>query len=168
MVLTLASDILFDFDRFDLRPTARENLARLAVVRTMLFPGGAVRYEGHTDLVGDADYNQWLSEQRALAVYHYFLQDQLAQPTEESERARAQEQLSRVEPLLKMSYAQAKRQTTARLEAMAALGDVVVGQGMREPVVNEKGPNEKNRRVNLIFPEAKPGELTTLCPAPAQ
>jgi len=39
-----------------------------------------------------------------------------------------------------------------------------VGKGMREPLAPESGPNEQNRRVNLIFPQATAG-LTTLCPA---
>lgn len=164
LVLTLASDILFDFDRYDLRPAARENLARLAVVRLLLFPNAQVRYEGHTDLVGDEDYNQWLSEQRALAVYHYFLQDGIARTENESERAPLEEKLNLVEQLLKMNYNQARRQAAQRQEWLAPLGDAVVGKGLREPVVAEKGPNEKNRRVTLIFPPAQAGQLTTLCP----
>lgn len=164
LVLTLASDILFDFDRYDLRPAARENLARLAVVRLLLFPNAQVRYEGHTDLVGDEDYNQWLSEQRALAVYRYFLQDTIAHTQEESQRAPLEEKLNLVDQLLKMNYNQARRQAAQRQDWLAPLGDAVVGKGMREPVVDEKGPNEKNRRVTLIFPPAQAGQLTTLCP----
>jgi len=69
VVLTLASDLLFDFNRYDLKPAARESLARLAVLRLLLFPSADVLHEGHTDLTGEEDYNQWLSEQRALSVY---------------------------------------------------------------------------------------------------
>lgn len=166
LVLTLASDILFDFDRYDLRPVARENLAKLAVVRELLLPNSAVRYEGHTDLVGEEDYNQWLSEQRALAVYRYFLQDRLARIQDEAARKQLEAQLSRVEQLLKMTYQQARRQAAPRQELLTPLGDTVIGKGMREPVTPEKGPNERNRRVTLSFPEAPTGELTALCPAP--
>lgn len=165
MVLTLASDILFDFDRYDLRPAARENLAKLVVLRLLLFRRADVHYVGHTDLVGEEDYNQWLSEQRALAVYRYFLQDRLAQTTDESERAQIQERWRAVEELLEMSYAAGRRQSARRRELLAPLGNTVVGKGMREPVVPEKGPNEQNRRVTLIFPEAEVGEVTSLCPA---
>ncbi|HXE75869.1 MAG TPA: OmpA family protein [Candidatus Xenobia bacterium] len=165
MVLTLASDILFDFDRYDLRPVARENLARLAVIRLLLFPGATVRYEGHTDLVGEEDYNQWLSEQRALSVYRYFLEDALARTSDEDTRTGLQEQLNRAEQLLKMTYAQTRRQPEQRQALLAPVSDVVVGKGMREPVVAEKGPNEKNRRVMLLFPPVRAGEATSLCPA---
>jgi outer membrane protein OmpA-like peptidoglycan-associated protein len=164
MVLTLASDILFDFDRYELRPLARENLARLAVVRLLLFPGAVVRYEGHTDLVGEEDYNQWLSEQRALAVYGYFLKDALSRAQEEDARTDIEGQLSRVDQLLEMTYAQTRRQPAQRQELLEPIATVVVGKGMREPVVPEKGPNEKNRRVTLNFPPVQAGDVSTLCP----
>jgi len=164
MVLTLASDILFDFDRYELRPAARENLAKLAVIRLMLFPGAVVRYEGHTDLVGEEDYNQWLSEQRALSVYRYFLEDALARAQEEDARTDIGEQLSRVDQLLKMTYAQTRRQPAQRQELLEPIATVVVGKGMREPVVAEKGQNEKNRRVTLSFPPVEAGDVSTLCP----
>ncbi|MFQ5662400.1 MAG: OmpA family protein [Terriglobia bacterium] len=163
LVLTLASDILFDFNRYDLRPAARENLAKLAIVRLLLFPTAEVRYEGHTDLVGEEAYNQWLSEQRALSVYHYFLQERLARSANEEERAQLEERWRGVKGLLKMSYNAARRQPNRRQELLAALGDTVVGKGMREPVVPERGPNERNRRVALIFPQVERGEVTSLC-----
>jgi len=167
LVLTLASDILFDFDKYDLRPAARENLARLTVVRQLLFAEAAVRYEGHTDLVGEEAYNQWLSEQRALAVYRYFLEDRLARTPDEAARSQLQDQWKQVDELLKMTYAQVRRAPEKRQELLAPLGDTVIGKGMREPVAPEKGPNEKNRRVTLSFPEAQTGDVTALCPAPA-
>ncbi len=164
MVLTLASDILFDFDRYELRPVARENLAKLSVIRLMLFPGAVVRYEGHTDLVGEEDYNQWLSEQRALSVYRYFLEDALARAQEEDARTDIEEQLSRVDQLLKMTYAQTRRQPAQRQELLEPIATVVVGKGMREPVVAEKGQNEQNRRVTLNFPPVEAGDVSSLCP----
>ncbi|MGH9788446.1 MAG: OmpA family protein [Candidatus Acidiferrales bacterium] len=164
MVLTLASDILFDFDRYELRPVARENLAKLSVIRLMLFPGAVVRYEGHTDLVGEEDYNQWLSEQRALSVYRYFLEDALARAQEEDAHTDIQEQLNRVDQLLKMTWAQTRRQPAQRQELLEPIATVVVGKGMREPVVAEKGQNEKNRRVTLSFPPVEAGDVSTLCP----
>jgi outer membrane protein OmpA-like peptidoglycan-associated protein len=165
LMLNLASDILFDFNRYDLRPAARETLAKLAVLRLMLFSRAAVRYEGHTDLVGEEDYNQWLSEQRALAVYRYFLQDRLSYAAQASDRADAQEKLRSVEALLNMNFNAARRAPDRRQELLGRLGDAVTGRGMREPLIPVQGTNEENRRVTLIFPEAQAGQLSSLCAA---
>ena len=164
VVLTLASDLLFDSNRHDLKPAARESLARLAVLRLLFFPSVDVRYEGHTDLTGEEDYNQWLSEQRALSVYRFFLEEQIAGASVPDERAEAESRLALVEQLLGMNFNAARRQAARRQELLAGLGEAVVGKGMREPLVPESGPNEQNRRVNLIFPQTTAG-LTTLCPA---
>jgi outer membrane protein OmpA-like peptidoglycan-associated protein len=165
LALSLASDILFEFNRYNLQPAARENLAKLAVLRLLLFPEAPVRFEGHTDLVGDEDYNQWLSEQRALAVYRYFLEEQLAQSRIPDERAYLQERQEVVAKLLNMNYNTARRQASQRQEMLALLGGAVVGKGMSEPLVPEPGPNEQNRRVTLVFPEAAVRGLSALCPA---
>ncbi len=166
LVLTLASDILFDFGSYELRPVARENLAKLAVLRLLLFPEAGVRYEGHTDRVGDDDYNQWLSEQRALSVYRYFLEESLAHPTEPSARARIEERLAAVKQLLETKQPPKGRGAETRAEAMARLDNAVIGKGEREPVEDIAGPSERNRRVVLLFPPAQPGQITSLCEAP--
>ncbi|MBI4461693.1 MAG: OmpA family protein [Acidobacteria bacterium] len=172
MVLTLASDILFDFNSYDLRPTARENLAKLAVLRLLLFPEADVRYEGHTDRVGDDAYNQWLSEQRALSVYRYFLEERLALEADPGLRGIAQRRLATVQQLLGMNFAAAQRNQTQRLELIAQLDDTVIGKGEREPVVDTQAAEERNRRVVLLFPPAQLGHMTSLCeaqvPGPSQ
>ncbi len=62
----LPADVLFDFDKADIRADAAHALTELAtVIRAYT---GAVRLEGHTDGKGAADYNQNLSERRAAAV----------------------------------------------------------------------------------------------------
>lgn len=167
MALALASDILFDFNSYDLRPAARENLAKLSILGLLLFPEAAVRYEGHTDLVGEEDYNQWLSEQRALSVYRYFLEDRLDHSQIPDERTDLEARVNTAEQLLKMNFNAARRQAAPRQELLAKLGGVVVGKGMREPLVDERGANDQNRRVTLIFPQTTAGGLTSLCPAVA-
>jgi outer membrane protein OmpA-like peptidoglycan-associated protein len=59
--------VLFDFNKSTLQPVSDGVLQR---VRTMLTKNGSLRLEvqGHTDNVGDAAYNQKLSEARAAAV----------------------------------------------------------------------------------------------------
>jgi hypothetical protein len=67
-----------------------------------------------------------------------------------------------------MTWAQTRRNPAQRQELLEPIATVVVGKGMREPVVDEKGPNEKNRRVTLNFPPVEAGDASTLCPqAPA-
>jgi len=164
VVLDLASDVLFDSGRFDVRAAARESLGRLAAIRTLVFPRAGLRLEGHTDLVGEEEYNQWLSEQRALSVYRFFLEDALGRAFEE-QRYPLEADLSVVEQLLKMNYNAARRQATQRQELLAQLEGRVVGKGMREPMVPEKGPNEQNRRVTLVFFPPQPDAPVSPCPA---
>jgi outer membrane protein OmpA-like peptidoglycan-associated protein len=65
--LTVRNDVLFDFDKADLRPEASEALGRVAEIIRQRSPR-AVRIVGHTDSVGSDSYNQTLSERRAQSV----------------------------------------------------------------------------------------------------
>ncbi|MCH9649490.1 MAG: OmpA family protein [Deltaproteobacteria bacterium] len=65
--LRLAGDVLFDFDRWAIRPDAAATLSKVARVLRLSLVGPA-RVEGHTDSLGSDSHNQRLSEQRALAV----------------------------------------------------------------------------------------------------
>lgn len=68
----LPADVLFDFDKADIRADAAQALAQLAtVIRAYT---GPVRLEGHTDGKGAADYNQKLSERRAESVKAWLVQ----------------------------------------------------------------------------------------------
>jgi len=68
--LTLAADILFDFDKATIRPDAKAALDRVAeIIRKN--SAGVARIEGFTDSKGRADYNLSLSTQRALAVQRW-------------------------------------------------------------------------------------------------
>ena len=168
MVLTLASDILFDFNSFELRSSARENLAKLTVIRMLLFPGARVRYEGHTDHVGDDDYNEWLSQQRALGVYLYFLDETLKQPLANEFQENADKQRQIVRELLATDYASSLRGIT-REERLAQLNGTVIGKGESEPVEDTEASSELNRRVVLLFPPVPMGQVTSLCAGtPAQ
>jgi len=64
---SLSSAVLFDFNKFDLKDDAREELARIAR-ELAKHPGATIAVEGHTDAVGAADKNQVLSLNRAQAV----------------------------------------------------------------------------------------------------
>jgi outer membrane protein OmpA-like peptidoglycan-associated protein len=69
----LPADVLFDFDKADIRSDAAEALARLATV-VRGYPDGRVDIEGHTDAKGDDAYNQRLSERRAAAVKQWLVE----------------------------------------------------------------------------------------------
>jgi outer membrane protein OmpA-like peptidoglycan-associated protein len=66
------SDVLFDTGSANLKPGAREKLARIAGI-VLSHPDLQVQVEGHTDSVGSEDFNQRLSERRADSVRTYLL-----------------------------------------------------------------------------------------------
>jgi len=63
----LPADVLFDFDKADIRADAATALAQLATI-IGAYPKGKVELEGHTDSKGDDAYNQRLSQRRAESV----------------------------------------------------------------------------------------------------
>ncbi len=65
--IDLSADVLFDFDKADLKPAAEEKLNHLLTVVNSR-PNAAVSIEGHTDVRGDDAYNQALSQRRAESV----------------------------------------------------------------------------------------------------
>jgi len=64
--LTL-DNVLFDFEAFNLRPSARATVQQAARYLNSN-PGRTVLIEGHTDHTGDARYNQMLSVQRSESI----------------------------------------------------------------------------------------------------
>jgi outer membrane protein OmpA-like peptidoglycan-associated protein len=65
--IDLAADVLFDFDKADLRPAAEQTLGNLLTVVNSR-PNATVAIEGHTDVRGEEAYNQALSLRRAKSV----------------------------------------------------------------------------------------------------
>ena len=64
--------IQFEFDSAKLLPESRPLLDNLAkAINSDKLRGFTFILEGHTDIVGSADYNQKLSNQRALSVLAY-------------------------------------------------------------------------------------------------
>lgn len=65
--VNLSADLLFDFDKSDIKPAAESELMKVATVLKS-YPNAQVFIEGHTDGKGSDAYNQPLSERRAATV----------------------------------------------------------------------------------------------------
>jgi outer membrane protein OmpA-like peptidoglycan-associated protein len=65
-------DVLFDFNKYTLKPEARERLAKISGI-VLAYPDLKLDIEGHTDSIGTDEYNQTLSEKRAEAVRGYLI-----------------------------------------------------------------------------------------------
>lgn len=67
IIVNLPGDVLFDFDKSDIRPDARPVLSKLSdALKAMSETPVAII--GHTDAKGSDSYNQHLSERRAASV----------------------------------------------------------------------------------------------------
>jgi outer membrane protein OmpA-like peptidoglycan-associated protein len=67
IIIELPSDVLFDFDKADIRPEAGATLEKLA--RLIKQSGdGVIQVNGHTDSIGADAYNMGLSDRRAASV----------------------------------------------------------------------------------------------------
>ena len=65
-------DVLFDFNKYTLKPEARERLARISGI-VLAYPDLKLQVEGYTDSIGSDEYNQTLSDKRAEAVRDYIV-----------------------------------------------------------------------------------------------
>lgn len=65
-------DVLFAFNKYTLKPEAREKLAKISGI-VLAYPDLKLDVEGHTDAIGGDEYNQKLSEERANAVRGYLI-----------------------------------------------------------------------------------------------
>lgn len=73
IVIGMQADLLFDFDRADLRPTAVATLQRISQFIAAKAKKG-VLIEGHTDAKGSVPYNQKLSLARADSVRRWLVE----------------------------------------------------------------------------------------------
>jgi outer membrane protein OmpA-like peptidoglycan-associated protein len=73
--IELAADVLFDFDKADIRRDAGNALKQVGdIIKEKA--KGAVRIEGHTDSKGSDAYNQKLSERRANSVRDWLVKNE--------------------------------------------------------------------------------------------
>jgi len=69
--ISLQGEILFDFDKSNLRPAAESTLAQVAKMIGS-YPKAQVLIEGYTDSKGSGSYNAKLSDRRAVSVKTWF------------------------------------------------------------------------------------------------
>jgi outer membrane protein OmpA-like peptidoglycan-associated protein len=122
LVATMA-DVLFDTGKYELRPVAREKLAKFSGIM-LAYPGLNLTVEGHTDNTGSMDFNQKLSEQRANSVRQYLVEQGIS-----AQRISAQG-LGQSQPRAPNDSA-ANRQLNRRVE-LVIFGEVIgtkVGEG---------------------------------------
>jgi outer membrane protein OmpA-like peptidoglycan-associated protein len=74
ITIELAADFLFDFDKYVLKAEAIPSLRKVGEV-VKSYPKAPLLIEGHTDGKGTHPYNMKLSENRALSVKNWLVQN---------------------------------------------------------------------------------------------
>ena len=69
-LISTMPDVLFDFNKYTLKPQTRERLAKVAGI-LLAYPDLHLEIDGYTDSIGTDQYNQQLSEKRAATVRDY-------------------------------------------------------------------------------------------------
>lgn len=77
--LLLSNDILFDFDKYEIKSEALETLKNVNEIISK-FQDSKIIFEGHTDAIGDDNYNYELSVNRAKSVRNWFVQNGRVSP----------------------------------------------------------------------------------------
>jgi outer membrane protein OmpA-like peptidoglycan-associated protein len=112
-------DVLFDFNKYTLKPEARERLARVSGI-VLAYPDLKLQIEGYTDAIGSEEYNQTLSEKRAETVRDYLVSSGVSMNNV------AAQGLGKADPVADNSTA-AGRKLNRRVE-MIVSGDVIGSQ----------------------------------------
>jgi outer membrane protein OmpA-like peptidoglycan-associated protein len=101
-------DVLFDTGKANLKPSARERLAKVAGI-LIAYPDIRVEIDGYTDSTGSLEFNEQLSQQRADSVRSYLSSQGVnssaittqgfgpSQPTASNDTASGRQQNRRVE-----------------------------------------------------------------------
>ena len=76
IVVEFSGKVLFGFDKSDLTPEATRNLSSLIEILNK-YPDTDIEIQGHTDSKGSENYNQSLSERRALTVANYLVMNNI-------------------------------------------------------------------------------------------
>jgi outer membrane protein OmpA-like peptidoglycan-associated protein len=124
-------DVLFDFNKYTLKPEARERLAKISGI-VLAYPDLKLEIEGYTDSIGSDEYNQTLSDKRAQAVRDYLVSQGVSM---NNVAARG---LGKADPVADNSTA-AGRQLNRRVEMIVSgdvIGNIVGGGGQGRAAAN--------------------------------
>ncbi len=124
-------DVLFDFNKYTLKPEARERLARISGI-VLAYPDLKLEIEGHTDSIGSDEYNQTLSEKRAETVRGYLVSSGVV-PDHVTATG-----LGKSDPVADNATS-AGRKLNRRVE-MIVSGDVIGTQAPSPSIVPDSGP----------------------------
>ena len=69
--IQLPDNVLFDFDKSDLKDSAKETLDEVIDILKELENGQDIQVNGHTDNEGNPNYSMNLSEERAASLENY-------------------------------------------------------------------------------------------------
>jgi photosystem I P700 chlorophyll a apoprotein A2 len=72
--IEMNADVLFDFDKYNLKPEATESLRKVGQV-VQSYPNAPLIIEGHTDGLGSHAHNMKLSDDRAASVKNWLVQN---------------------------------------------------------------------------------------------
>ncbi len=122
-------DVLFDFNKYTLKPEARERLARISGI-VLAYPDLKLQVEGYTDSIGSDEYNQTLSDKRAEAVRDYLVSEGVNMNNVTAQG------MGKANPIADNSTA-AGRKLNRRVE-MIVSGDVI-GQQLTPGAQNDPG-----------------------------
>jgi outer membrane protein OmpA-like peptidoglycan-associated protein len=72
--IEMNADVLFDFDKYDLKSEATDSLKKVGQV-VQSYPNAPLVIEGHTDSMGTHAHNMKLSDDRAASVKNWLVQN---------------------------------------------------------------------------------------------
>jgi outer membrane protein OmpA-like peptidoglycan-associated protein len=124
-------DVLFDFNKYTLKPEARERLARISGI-VLAYPDLKLEIEGYTDSIGSDEYNQTLSDKRAQAVRDYLVSQGVSMNNV------AAHGLGKADPVADNSTAKG-RQLNRRVEMIVSgdvIGNTIGGEGQGQAAAN--------------------------------
>jgi OOP family OmpA-OmpF porin len=160
----LPSDLLFEFNRTELRESAKIGLMKLALLIDRN-PNLYCWIEGHTDLIGGDEPNFQLSKQRAEAVKTYLVESMRMNPERIVTRG-----YGKTQPLVSTGDADAQapnRRVEIRMRKTPPPDEPVRVMPKAKPVVEEPAPPKAILVKPNITPTPAPPKATVVPEPPA-